>query len=331
MTAPEPLPPGADPITSLEEAGAAAAGAADAATKIGAYRGQLPRPGVLVPLVGKGLENTWDAVWGWAQDTADTLFGAPPGVSYVTIDDVVHIARAYAGSAIKAMSGFVDDAAEIGFAAMDATAGFVESFVPSYVNTIIGIYSALGRLGGDITAIQDAEIPAILHEIGRVAATVNPAAAFAAGVAESWAVDNIFAPLMETIWRAAGNAHDETVAAAQSAKSYADGLVHNEALTRAAEVGALAAAVRALQGFQDDCSEPMCNVMGPKTDLGKWLKALNIAATAALLAELANLDEAGVESLVRGLASLSNGIVGDFERLFVGGGDTIAQTVGGLL
>lgn len=48
--------------------------------------------------------------------------------------------------------------------------------------------------------------------------------------------------------------------------------------------------------WEDDCGEPMCQTMGPKTDLGKLLKRTNVAAILALLAAIAALDPDTVEN-----------------------------------
>ena len=74
----------------------------------------------------------------------------------------------------------------------------------------------------------------------------------------------------------------------------------------------------------------MCETMGPKTDLGKLLKALNLAATAALLLELSNMTEAELANTIDGLAKMAGGIIGDLDSMFFQGGETLAATIGAI-
>jgi hypothetical protein len=102
--------------------------------------------------------------------------------------------------------------------------------------------------------------------------------------------------------------------------------VHSETLARLAAVGALAASITTALTWIEECGAPMCESFGPKTDLGKFLKLLNVAADAALLAELASLDCAGIEKLLAGLVKVSGGVIDDLDAMFTG-----TETLGGVL
>jgi hypothetical protein len=71
----------------------------------------------------------------------------------------------------------------------------------------------------------------------------------------------------------------------------------------------------------------MCQTMGPKTDLGKFLKALKIAEFAAFLIELGNLNEHGIEGLLSDLQHWGAHVIKTFDNLFVSGGGTLADVI----
>jgi uncharacterized protein YoxC len=78
-----------------------------------------------------------------------------------------------------------------------------------------------------------------------------------------------------------------------------------------ASVAALSKVVSALKTESDECTKPMCETMGPKTDLGKLLKGLNVAKWLAILAALEVIDVKELEHIAADVAGLE-GKLGTF-------------------
>jgi len=110
--------------------------------------------------------------------------------------------------------------------------------------------------------------------------------------------------------------------------------LRTELLQKLAPIATTAAAAASIATqvatWVDDCGEPMCQTVGPKTDLGKFLKLLNLASTAALIAELANLDEHGIEQLYSDFQQKATDVLSVFEQLFVGKGEKLGAVIGDL-
>ena len=66
--------------------------------------------------------------------------------------------------------------------------------------------------------------------------------------------------------------------------------------------GAALALARAAKKWEDDCGEPMCQTVGPKTDWGKLLKRFGPTAIFALLAAIAAENPDAVEKVATELA-----------------------------
>lgn len=126
--------------------------------------------------------------------------------------------------------------------------------------------------------------------------------AFTLNNANRWATDHIGAPLLEQL----GQIKDQlthyvdakTAAAVGTAAAFTTATV----APILKDVQALKAAQAAQQALNDECTTPMCEVVGPKTDWGKWLKRFGPLAIWAMLAAVAAEDPHAVESLATELA-----------------------------
>jgi hypothetical protein len=115
----------------------------------------------------------------------------------------------------------------------------------------------------------------------------------------------------------------------------AEAVAHSDAAAQVAKlagevgvtVGPIRAAVAALQTESEDCTQPMCETLGPKTDLGKLLKALKFAADAAFLAELYNLTEPELVGYIKKVVAAMANVVTDFESFFGSGGETVGHLI----
>lgn len=102
------------------------------------------------------------------------------------------------------------------------------------------------------------------------------------------------------------------------------------AATLAHEAVALA---RAAKAWEDDCGEPMCEVVGPKTDWGKLLKRFGPAAIFAMLAAIAAENPKAVEDAATELGDALGPVLASWAEAYLGlvNGDpgSIAKDVGG--
>lgn len=175
--------------------------------------------------------------------------------------------------------------------------------------------------------VREQIIPALLQQIAHLQQVIDDTAKFVTQEQQDWAWSNIFLPLQKQLELVAQDDEQQRQAQFVLLHQYTDNQVLQEQEQRIAAYLLLQQSVQVLQTEQVQCVEPMCSVMGPNTDLGKFLKALNFASSAALLYELANLTEDQILGLLGGFSHIANGAVQDFADFFVGGGETIAQTI----
>lgn len=146
-------------------------------------------------------------------------------------------------------------------------------------------------------------------------------------VLQQWSYDHIFTPLYENIGQAEAQATAQANAVEAKIAPTAQAIATSTVAPALAAIATMAPAITALQKVTDDCTTPMCETMGPKTDLGKLLKALNVASAAAFFAELAALDRNGLEAVLRLLQHAARGVVDDVNALFVEGGHALGASI----
>lgn len=167
-----------------------------------------------------------------------------------------------------------------------------------------------------------------VHNAG-VAADARTDAKIAA--LQEWTITHIAQPLSDRL--------DQTTVVAQQARVSA----HNAGLrvdSLAATVGAAVALLHQMEPQlakvlteTEQCTEPMCDYMGPKSDWGKLLKQFGPKLIWALLAELAALHPDEVEKVAEKLAGGLGPVLEHFAEAWIGilpggtGGDV--QTVEG--
>lgn len=133
---------------------------------------------------------------------------------------------------------------------------------------------------------------------------------------KTWTIDHVSRPLTDRL--------DTHAAAIQDLQ----GAVHNNALRVEAVAGGLAGLgllVHQMQGQlnkvlteTEECTQPMCETVGPKSDWGKLLKKFAPAAIWALLAELAALHPDAVEAASEDLAHALGPVLERFAEAWIG-------------
>lgn len=121
---------------------------------------------------------------------------------------------------------------------------------------------------------------------------------------ERWAVTYIQHPLQKDIQDLRGGLQDlrkwVTGTIVPEVEHYTDSRLAKEA----ALLGAVAAAVARLTQEAEDCTEPMCETQGPKTDWGKLFKKFSPTILLALLALWEREDPEQVEAAAEKLADV---------------------------
>lgn len=305
------------PIGSAPEVGVA--------TPVGLGIHWLPSIDVDTPYTGATDVPAWSDVFGWAVAVANGEIGVgstatPASTAHVT--KAVHTAM---GTTIKALSGFINHA--VAQEVQDVRSLFqVDVWVASAANVTARAQAArIAVLEAQMNAVLTLAIPSLQAQVVKAEHDAFQLALNAVTLSNKWAVDNVLRPL-ET--QRAADVANTTAQIKSSAHATLTTALASDAAVAAAAAGALApvaSAVKTLLAENEACVKPMCDLLGPKSPLGNLLKGLKIAALLALLAEIANLDEAGLEHLISALVSISGGIIGDFETMFVGGAGTLGQ------
>lgn len=171
-----------------------------------------------------------------------------------------------------------------------------------------------------IDAIRFNYIPHLQLELQAVRASVATTAQGVIRVMQVWTTNNVYIPLQHQIAVERVTRTQQVRTITQTDLPALEHRLDAKLAPTIATVAAIAPVVVGLAKWVADCGEPMCQTQGPKTDLGKLLKGLKIAALAAFLAELAALDENGLDGLISSITKLSGGILDDFESVFMGGG-----------
>jgi hypothetical protein len=190
--------------------------------------------------------------------------------------------------------------------------------------------------------VHDQQITALQNVVNYLVGTVVPAvesqithtqqlalqyALDAEQAAQSWTQTNVLVPLIESIGQLKTDLLQVIDLKAQESHQISQQQVNSLRAELMPAIAAAAAAAAANKTWIDDCGEPMCQSMGPKTDLGKLLKALKVAEWAAVLAELAALNEHGLEGALQEIENQVSGIVNTFRDLFIGGGAGLGSTI----
>lgn len=287
----------------------------------------IPIAGPVIQYVGNAEHAVWDDVWGFVKGAARQAIPDILAVADQAAQWAVKTAETYTGELLSSFAGFVNDAVnythDLG-ASIVGDISYIWGDLQGAIDYLDGaVYTILADVVGIDARIADEIIPDIYH----VAIDTEQAIAGAVDGVETWAIDNIYTPLDALVRQVETAIPVWAEGAYVDAKAYADDLVHSETAKIAAAVAAAVAAAAVATTWIDDCGEPMCQTLGPKTDLGKLFKALQLAGDAALLAELAGMNEADLVALVRTLAARFGGLVTDFERFFDSGNETIGQLV----
>lgn len=287
----------------------------------------MPAPDPSVPLDGLGTRITWTDIYDEAKKGYDFYFGSHPSINLPTPEWVQQQIHAAIGEMGKAYSSFLAQSATAPVALARILDGTIDNIESNMLHDYRDLSQRLDAHDTGFAFIHDVIVPTLQADIARARSEGFAEAVAAQRNAEAWATENIFKPLYTEVLK--------VQPAIDASAKVVEGVARSDAAAQVAALGTavgtaitpMRAALKALQTESEDCVQPMCETMGPKTDLGKFLKALQLVADGALLAELANLNEQRLAALLASLGDKASTYIDFFETNFVAGGETIGATI----
>lgn len=291
----------------------------------------VPKPDTPYTYTGEGSQPTWDNVYKGAVGQFDAAVNA----KYQPSQDglwkwALNSDRTVLGTAIKAVSGFINQAVDLitsNVNALDTITGLQLQYLDRRAINLGGL---VNRIVHEVNAILLLAIPSLQAQITKLGTDTPLEIQYAALSERAWTVENIFKPLYTELLKV--QPAIDLAVAHERALRIADVDVHAQQVPAliATAIAPLALKVATLTTESENCTQPMCETMGPKTDLGKLLKALNAAEWLALLAEIAALRADGLDGLVHDIGTWAATVIGDLESTFFTGGKTFGEALAGL-
>lgn len=286
----------------------------------------LPGAAPVIEYVGKGIEGTWDDVWGWvkrgARNTARDAVNAVEAI----VPQIEKYVESYVGQVQKALGGFINEVASFSVSGFNVLSEFTSLFEQVAIGEFDRLEVAVYAVLSDVANIVNVTVPWLESAIALVGANAITIAHEIGIDVEQWTVDHVYNPVLEDIYGLGVRVGTYVDDAISAAVSDVVGLIEQVNAETLAKIAALAAAVAVATEFVEECGEEMCSVQGPKTDLGKLFKAITLAGDVALLAEFLSLDKQGVEDRVHDVITELGSVIRDFDGFVTGG-----ETVGGFL
>ncbi|HET9247707.1 MAG TPA: hypothetical protein VFO15_18025 [Xanthobacteraceae bacterium] len=280
-----------------------------------------------MPYVVHGAEAAWSDVASWVSDRWHNLLSIGASVATVTFSDVQNIVDVAIHTEQTAWASFVST--------LESWINVTTSFLEDAINAAEGFTLSVAidvwmELQTDVQALFNAivgEVYGIDQALARQWWDTVQAIDNAEANLKSWAIDNIYNPLLQDVWRAIELEQTDIANVERWFQTELDNLNLRELPGILAKLGVIAAAITAVQSWVDDCGEPMCEQMGPKTDWSKLLKVLNVAGMLALLTSVGALTEPQLEQLAATVAQLGADPAAAFVDAFVTEGDTLATAI----
>lgn len=287
----------------------------------------LPSPDETSIYFGKYVYPVWEDVYNFATGLFDSGTSISDLLDIKTAQVLQESAHRAIGSSIKAFSGMIDNA--VAQEQYDVNA--VQSSVLAMGDALALLNNLqdaqIKFLQNEIQYIVKVAVPTIRAEILQAKLDAEHVAAYDALANRQWAIDNIFRPLEEQLGQERAKAKAYTDGRVNEAENISHVLNNAEHAAMLGTTAAIAAKLAPLIAESENCVKDMCATMGPKTDLGKFLKAFKIAEWAALIAELANLRASGLDGLLADVEGWAKTAINDFESAFLSGGKTLGETI----
>lgn len=287
----------------------------------------LPKQGVPIkfPIIGTpapgslGGQVTWDDVFGYIQDAFPTVTPA----AQLNLPNVIQAFQKPMERQVHALASYTNLLQDFVKVMGAHTFGNDKALKGAIVKAQHIIHNIDARQNGTLNGITTLALPSLQAQITKANRTAYQLALNALKLAQVWTTEHIYIPLDTKI----ATERVQRQAAVDKITKVDIPAVHTDLLAKLAPVitaaAAAAKAASAVQQWVDDCGEPMCQSMGPKTNLGKLLKGLNLLADAGLIAEIAALNETKLQELITASASHVGNLLDTFSTTFVDGGGTL--------
>ncbi len=294
-------------------------------TLVPEYPAGVPVPDPPIMVVAHDVRLTWDHVWQVVKSLSKPWVDQTDPVS-TAITLLIPVIEAFSANVVKTVGGTVNAVSAYAHDAFTGLAWELGQVSTWAVNLFKAIEVDLVNAIQEINHIHNDWIPQLEAGIAHAEAAGIAEAHVVGADVERWAIDNIFTPLHDYIGRVEADTTQYTRDVVGAATRNLTGLINSDLASMAARLVPIAASAAASAKWVDDCGTPMCDTMGPATQLGKLLKALALTADLALLAEFLSLDKAGVEARIHDTVAMMGTIITDFDQFVTGG-----ETVGGFI
>lgn len=287
----------------------------------------IPVVGPAIEFIGNAEHAVWDNVWGWVKGAAQIELSDVIDVADIFVDKAVRITEEYVGKQLAALSGFINDAFDFASAVGSTVADDAWQTSLWLWEDIKYLDAAAYTILADVVGIEGHAIPDIIKRLLTLETNTWGLVGGAVAGVEAWAIDNIYGPLDAKIEREIAGVRTDVW---NLTGAWVDNLlddINAEALKRAAAIAGVTAAVAAVSAWVVDCGEPMCQTLGPKTDLGKLLKGLKLATELAALTALLEMDEGDLADLIHSITARMAAILDDVEQFLSPGGETVAGLI----
>lgn len=289
--------------------------------------GNIPPPGPDTPLTGQGLGPAWSNVYDWIMAKAGRITRDVEAVTGKIGPAITTEIRGYIGWLLQAVSTYINDLEDQLLANGNAIFNALYTYASQLDAELQKIDQATAHLVGNDYELRQVILPALFQQVAQLGQRLDQERLVIEGQMQQWTQDNVTVPLLQQMQYIDDQTKQRELVLAQQQFHYTDQKFNEEEWLRIAAIQSLSNQLLILELEQINCGQPMCETMGPKTDLGKFLKALSLVGDAALLAELANLNRGGIESLLRGLQHLASGVIDDIGAIF-SSGETVGQAIG---
>lgn len=287
-----------------------------------------PDPPIEIPIITSTVH--WGDVFNWVKDSTRHLLPSGTPISSPSFDEVDQRIDTAQGQMLKALSGYINQSAAMTL----QLANLVDEALANVQSNAITDYHDLSTRLDTVQAhndfIDQYVVPNLQAQITHGTAQAFAFALAAQSNAEDWAKENIFAPVYTELLKVQPAIDASAQSVLNRVPEIVKNLVPTLGLATATGLAALATKVAGIGTEVEECLEPMCDTMGPKTDLGKLLKALKVAEWAALIAEIAALRADGLDGFLNDVQGWAKTAIGDFESAFISGGQTLGETIAGI-
>lgn len=288
---------------------------------------EIPLPGNPIPVIVHGAQYAWDDVSDWTKSTWHTVTGWFESATSIGVDEIRNVVDAAMDTVQTAWSSFISeleawitdaiDAVSLTVTDLGAFTTEIAYLTSDYArwlvdNLAVTVFDAVVGIEGQITGLE--------HLIYNGLLDVSDAL-------RTWAIDDIYSPLLGEIARVNADIRSDVWNLVGSIGAELQAQIDAERLARAAAIAGALAGVAAITTWIDECGAPMCDTIGPNTDLGKLLKGLKVAAELAALSAFLNMDAADLAAMIHAVTARLAVVVDDVEQFLGPGGETVAGLI----